>query len=100
MAHRACCPRRKETAMYVKPRFTRPSSAWTAVAAALAAVAAIGMLTLVVELFSSRGMPLQELAVAERACSTNPHVSERESCMRDWLAAKRGHNVAGEAASR
>lgn len=68
--------------MYTKPALTRPNSVSIVIAAALAAVTAIGMLTLIVEGFHSRGTPLQELAVAERACSTHRYVSERETCMR------------------
>jgi hypothetical protein len=86
--------------MYTKPALTRPNSVSIVIAAALAAVVAVGMLTLVVEGFHSRGTPLQELAVAERACSTHRYVSERETCMREWLAAKRGHSVAGKSATR
>ena len=86
--------------MDTKPRFPRPNSALTVVAAALAAVIAAAILTSVVQGLGSRGKPLQELAVAERACSTHRYVSEREACMRDWLAAKRGQSVAGESATR
>jgi hypothetical protein len=100
MAHRARCPRRKEAAMYVKPTLTRPSNAWIAVAAGLAAVIAVGMLTFMVEAFRSRGTPFQEVAVAERACSAHRYVSEREACIRDYLAAKQGDSVARESASR
>jgi hypothetical protein len=85
--------------MYTKPPLTRPSVS-IVVAAALAAVIAVGMLTLVVEGFHGRGKPLQALAVAERACSAHRYVSERETCMREWLAAKRGHSVADKSATR
>ena len=84
--------------MYVKPTLTPPENVWTATAAALAAVIAIGLLTLTIEAFRSRGTPFQELAVAERSCSAHPYVSEREACIRDDLVAKQGESVARESA--
>ena len=64
-----------------------------AVATALATLVAIGMLGAVTVLFQSRGLPLEELAAAERACSRHPHVSEREECIRERIAA-RGNRMA------
>jgi hypothetical protein len=37
-------------------------------------------------LFQSRGMPMAELAAAERACAGQTYVSDRELCMREWVA--------------
>lgn len=62
----------------------------TAVAAALSTLIAIGILAGVTGLFQSRGAPMAQVAAAERACAGQVYVSDRESCMREWLAASRG----------
>jgi hypothetical protein len=38
---------------------------------------------------------MEQLAAAERACTLHVYVSEREACMREWLAA-RAPNVASK----
>jgi len=43
-------------------------------------------------LFQSRGMPT-ELAAAERACAGQTYVSDRERCMREWVAAAHGDRL-------
>lgn len=58
----------------------------TVAIAALAAVIAIGILSVVVSLFQSRGAPMQRLVAAERACASYAYQSERETCMKQWLA--------------
>ena len=45
-------------------------------------------------LFQSRGMPMAELAAAERACAGQTYVSDRERCMREWVAAPHGDRLA------
>ena len=45
-------------------------------------------------LFQSRGMPMAELAAAERACAGQTYVSDRERCMREWVAAVHGDRLA------
>jgi hypothetical protein len=80
--------------MYAKPAFPRPSPLSTTVAAALAASIAIGLLTAVTLLFQRDGAPLAQVAAAERACLKQVYVSERDICMRQWLAATRAQNVA------
>lgn len=45
-------------------------------------------------LFQSRGMPMAELAAAERACTRQTNVSDRERCVREWVAAARGDRLA------
>ena len=45
-------------------------------------------------LFQSRGMPMAELAAAERACAGHTDVSDRERCMREWVAAAHGDRLA------
>jgi hypothetical protein len=86
--------------MQPKPTLNRPANVSIAVAAALAAIIAVAMLTSVTELFRSQGKPLEHVAAAERACLTYRYVSEREACIREWLVAKRGESVARESPSR
>ena len=81
--------------MNAKPTFPRPSSLSTTVAAASATFIAVGLLTGVAFLFQRDGAPMEQLAAAERACTQQVYVSEREACMRDWLAA-RAPNVASK----
>jgi len=64
------------------------------VAAMSASVVAIGILTAVTELFLRSGTPMERLVVAERACIHYPYVSEREACMRQWLASARSPSMA------
>jgi hypothetical protein len=82
--------------MNTKPTFARSSSLSTTVAAALATFIAIGLLTSVAFLFQRDGAPLEHVAAAERACMQPVYVSEREACMREWLAVARASNVANK----
>ena len=82
--------------MNAKPTYPQPSSFSASVAAALATLIAIGLLTAVAFLFQRDGAPLEHLAAAERACTQHVYVSEREVCMREWLAATRASNVASK----
>jgi len=82
--------------MNVSPTFARPSSLAITVAAALAVFIAVGLLTSVAFMFQRDGAPLEQLAAAERACTPHVYVSEREACMREWLAATRARNVASK----
>lgn len=59
-------------------RLTTITAGFTAVVASLA------VLTSITLLFQSRGMPLQTLAAAERACLDKAYVSERQACMQRW----------------
>lgn len=79
--------------MDAKPILDLPGSIRSAVAAALAAFIAIGILSAVVSLFQSRGVPLERLAAAERACVSHVYQSEREACMQQWLAESTHTNV-------
>ena len=81
--------------MYAKTTFSQPSSLSTIVSAGLATFIAIGLLTGVAFLFQRDGAPLERLAAAERACTQHVYVSEREACMREWLAASAA-NVASK----
>lgn len=80
--------------MSAKPVFPRRSAGTTLVAAALATLVATGLLGSVAGLLQRDGAPLQQLVIAERACSDQPFVSEREVCVRLFLAASRVRNVA------
>jgi hypothetical protein len=74
--------------------FDRPRGFVVAVASALATLIAIGLLGWVASLFHSRGVPFEELAAAERACAAETYASGREVCMREWVAAAHGRQVA------
>ena len=71
----------------VKPRLARAPATTVMVTATLAAAIAIGLLSAVAILFQRDGVPLAHFVAAERACSLHAYVSDRESCVREWLAA-------------
>lgn len=81
--------------MYSSRSLPRPRGTTVAVAAAISTAVAVGIVALVTDLFQSRGEPLGQLAAAERACAAKVYVSEREACMRDWIAAAKGTRMAG-----
>lgn len=72
----------------------RSSSAFTLMAAAVAAAILVALFAGVVDLFERDGFPFENVVAAERACSASRFVSEREVCMREWLAAHRAERVA------
>lgn len=76
------------------PRFASPSGVLVFSAALLAGVIAGTLISAVVLLFQSRGTPLEEIAAAERACPPELYRSERDACLKDWLAARRATTVA------
>ena len=80
--------------MNAKPTLGRPHVVTTLVAAALATLIAIGLLTAVTGLFQRDGAPFEQLVIAEHACANYAFVSERETCVRLYLAASRVQNVA------
>ena len=80
--------------MNAKPVLARPHVATTIVAAALSAFIAIGLLSAVAGLFQRDGTPLAQIVIAEHACADYAFVSERETCMRLFLAASRIQRVA------
>jgi hypothetical protein len=82
--------------MNTKSNFLAPSSFSAIVAAALATFVAIGLLTGVAFLFQRDGRPLEQLAAAERACVQRVYLSDREACIREWLASARPANVASK----
>ena len=85
-----------ETAMISRPTFPRTSSFAITITAALATLIAVGLLTTIAFMFQRDGKPMEQLAAAERACIQRVYVSEREACMREWLAAARASNVASK----
>jgi hypothetical protein len=78
---------RKESAMNARPTLPRPRLGVTLVAAALAALIAIGLLAAVAGLLLRDGTPLARLVIAEHACADRAFVSERETCVRSFLVA-------------
>ena len=66
----------------------------TLIAAALSFLIMIGLFTGVADLFLHDGTPLQNVAIAERACGELAFVSEREACVRSFLAAAHDRRVA------
>ena len=84
--------------MNAELKLPRHSPLSTIIAAALAAFMAIGLFTAIAQLFRNDGVPMGRLVAAERACTQHKqiYVSEREACMRDWLAAARATNVASK----
>jgi hypothetical protein len=77
--------------MNARPVLARPHVVTTVVAAALSTLIAIGLLTAVTGLFQRDGAPLEQVVIAEHACTNYAFVSERESCV---LAASRVRTVA------
>jgi hypothetical protein len=84
----------KETAMSGKPTLARPPVATTVVAAALAALIAIGLPSAVSGVFQRAVAPFEQVVVAEHACTNHAFASEREACVRWFLTASRVRNVA------
>jgi hypothetical protein len=82
--------------MHANRTLPQLSSFSTAVVAALAAFIAIGLLSAVAWVFQREGAPMEQLAAAERACKQRAYVSERETCMNEWLAASRASSVASK----
>jgi hypothetical protein len=80
--------------MNAKPVLARPHVFTSIVAAALSALIAIGLLSAVAGLFQRDGAPFEQVVIAERACTNYAFVSEREACVRLFLAASRVRNVA------
>ncbi len=81
--------------MNAKPTLARPRVV-TTVAAALSTVIAIGLLTAVTGLFQRDGAPFEQVVIAEHACANHTFISEREACVRLYLAASRVQNAVQE----
>jgi len=82
--------------MIAKPDAPQSSLAAHFVAAALAAIITVGILTGMTELILLGGLPFERLVVAERACAGHEYVSDREACMREWAALQRPVSLAGK----
>ena len=82
--------------MNAKPTLARPYVAATMGAAALSILIAIGLLTAVTGLFQRDGAPFEQVVIAEHACANHAFISEREACVRLYLAASRVQNVASQ----
>jgi len=80
--------------MNVKPKLARPSVVTTLVTVALSTLIATGLLTAVTGLFQRDGAPFEQVVIAEHACASYAFVSERETCVRLYLATSRVQNVA------
>ena len=80
--------------MNAKPTLTGPHVVTTIIAAALSSFIAIGLLGAVVGLFERDGTPFEQVVIAEHACANYAFVSEREACVRLFLAVSRVQNVA------
>ena len=80
--------------MNIKSTIESRSPILTFSAAALASIAALTILWAVVALFQSRGAPMEQLLAAERACVHHAYQSEREVCMKQWLAESQAASVA------
>ena len=80
--------------MNAKPTLARPHVVTTIIAAALSALIAIGLLTAVTGLFQRDGTPFEQVVIAEHVCANYAFVSERETCVRLYLAASGVRNVA------
>jgi hypothetical protein len=78
----------------MKPTFAHEKAVMlVAVLAMLGTAIGVGVLTAVTGLFQS-AEPLGRLVAAERACIQHAFLSERETCMSEWLAATRSPSVA------
>jgi hypothetical protein len=82
--------------MNAKPTLNQPRGLTVSLAAAFSAVVAVGSLSAVAWLFQREGLPFEQLVAAERACAAHPYASERESCIKDWLAASKSRRVASK----
>jgi hypothetical protein len=73
--------------MTAKPELPRRHVAVTVASAALAALIGIGVLGGVTGLFQRDGLPFEQLVAAEQACADRAYLSERDACVRAWVAA-------------
>jgi hypothetical protein len=80
--------------MHTRPVLTATPVAVTVAGAVLAFVVALGLFGALAGLFLHDGRPLEALVVAERACSESAYVSEREACIRSFVALSHRPRVA------
>ena len=72
------------------PSTFKRSPVLTVAAAAGAGFAGLTIFWGVVTLFQSRGMPMERELAASRACAHHAYQSDRDACMKQWLAESRG----------
>jgi hypothetical protein len=80
--------------MNAKPAFARRPVAVNVAAAALAVLIGFGTLGALTGLFQRDGAPFEQLVVAEQACADRAFASERDACVRLFIAATRVQNLA------
>ena len=80
--------------MNAKPAFARRPVAVNVAAAALAVLIGLGTLSALTGLFQREGTPFEQLVVAEQACADRAYLSERQTCVRSFIAATRVQNFA------
>ena len=80
--------------MNTKPVLARPHIGTTLVAAVLSVLIGIGLLAAIAGVFLRDGAPLEQVVIAEHACANHTFISEREACVRLYLAASRVQDVA------
>ncbi len=80
--------------MRANAAFPRRSGLGTFITSAVATLIALGILIGTSMLFQSRGIPMAELASAERACAGQTNVPDHERCIGEWVAAAHGNRLA------
>ena len=75
--------------MTTKPILPHPRALICFIAAVLAGTITAGIFSGVTNLLQRNGMPFEQQVAAERACADRAYLSEREACVRQWLAGRR-----------
>jgi len=76
------------TQAFARPHFV------TFAAVAFAIVIAVTLLSTLTGAFRQDGTPFEQVVEAQRACASRAYVSERETCQREYLAARQVGRVA------
>ena len=79
-----------------QPDFATRSGWFKFSAATAAGIVATTLFSAVVLLFQSRGTPMEQWLMAERACAHYHYRSERETCIQQWAARFRATPVAAK----
>ena len=75
--------------MNATPKLPRRHPITSALAAVLSVAIALVLLGGVTDLFQRDGTPFKQLVAAEHACTNYAYASEREACVRGFLATAR-----------
>ena len=75
--------------MNAMPKLPRRHPVASVLAAVLSVVIVLALLGAVTELFQRDGAPFEQLVAAEHACTNYAYASEREACVRVYLATAR-----------